>query len=160
MLLYLDSSAIVKRYLEERGSNALDTVYEGLESEEHRAAFSVWNLGEVVGAIDTRAERGDLDERSRHEALRLLMGETRKFAAMRRITLLPVGGSLLEESRDLIVKHHIYQADALQLATARLAESGLFLTADRRLAACAKTEGFEVANPESDQRKIAALLAQ
>ncbi len=159
MLVYLDSSAIVKRYIEEKGSEAIDTVYASIEQDgNNRAALSIWNLGEVIGAIDTRRQRGDIDEKSMDDAIRLFAGETKKFVAMRRLIVLPITGRLLEQCRELVVKHHIYQADALQLAAARYSDSMLLITADKRLADCAKVEGIEVANPEKDSQKIVAAL--
>ncbi|MDA4112515.1 MAG: type II toxin-antitoxin system VapC family toxin [Thaumarchaeota archaeon] len=159
MLVYLDSSAIVKRYIEEKGSESIDVVYAGLEKEgDMQAAFSAWNVGEVLGAIDTRKQRGDLDERSMAEAVGLFVGETKKFVAMRRLIVLPIGSKTLEESRELIVKHHIYQADALQLATARQSASTLILTADRKLAECARSEGIQVADPEREHHRIVDAL--
>ncbi len=159
MLAYLDSSAIVKRYIEEKGSESVDAVYEALEKEaSHRLAFSVWNVGEVIGAIDTRRQRGDIDEKSMLEAIGLLVGETKKFVAMRKLIVLPVSSRTLGLSRDLITKYHIYQADALQLASARQCDSNLMLTADRRMAQCAESEQIESASPERDYARIAAML--
>ena len=161
MLVYLDSSAIVKRYVEEKGSESVDAVYEVLEKEgSQRVAFSIWNIGEVFGAIDIRRQRGDIDEKSMSEAIRLFIGETRKFVAMRRLTVLPIGGKTLEESRNLILKHHMYQADALQLATARQSESALILTADRKLAECAKSEEIQVRDPEKDYDSIVSIFGK
>jgi len=90
----------------------------------------------------------------------LFVGETRKLVAMRKLDVLAVSGRTLNEARDLTVKHHIYQADALQIATARQSDASLFLTADRRLAGCAQAEGLEVANPERDQRKVYDALSE
>ena len=152
---------MVKRYLDEAGTEALDAVYEALEGDARldvRAAFSAWNLGEVVGAIDAREQRGDIDAASMNTSIGLFVGETRKFVAMRKLDVLAVSGRMLNESRDLIVKHHIYQADALQIATARQSDASLFLTADKRLAECAQAEGLEVANPERDQKKVSDAL--
>ena len=158
MLVYLDSSAIVKRYIEEKGSDVIDVVYTSIEDGNNRAAFSIWNVGEVIGAIDTRQQKGDIDEKSMGESIRLFVGETKKFVAMRRLIILPITGRLLEQCRELIVKRHIYQADALQLVTASYSGSMLVITADKRLAECAKVEGIEVANPEKDTQKIIAAL--
>ena len=161
MLVYLDSSAIAKRYIEEKGSESVDAVYEVLEKEgSHRVAFSIWNIGEVFGAIDTRRQRGDIDEKAMSEAIRLFVGETRKFVAMRRLTVLPIGGKVLEESRNLILKHHMYQADALQVATARESEAALILTADKKLAECAKSEEIQVRDPERDYDSIVSILGK
>ncbi len=134
MLVYLDSSAIVKRYIEEIGSDSVDLLYKSLEEKsEPTLIFSSWNLGEVFGAIDTRCRRGDIDEKSMMEALRLFSGETKKFVAMRRVNVLPTGSKVLTKTRSLILKYHVYQADALQLASATQAHAELFISADKKL---------------------------
>jgi uncharacterized protein len=164
VLVYLDSSAIVKRYIEEIGAESLDLLYSQLEKREgdseYHLAFSSWNLGEVFGAIDTRFQRGDIDKKSMMEALSLFSGETKKFVAMRKINVLPVGSNTLTMSRDLILKYHIYQADALQLASAKQVNAELFVSADRKLVDCAKLERIEVVNPEKDYDHIRVAVTK
>lgn len=57
MKVYLDSSAIVKRYVLEEGSDKVKEVY--LEAFNGAASlhFSLWNVGEVLGALDTYYRR-------------------------------------------------------------------------------------------------------
>jgi predicted nucleic acid-binding protein len=153
MLVYLDSSAIVKRYIEEIGSESVDLLYSSLELEQETdnlLVFSSWNLGEVFGAIDTRHQRRDIDEKSMNDALDLFYRETRKFVTMRKLEVRPMGARVLSKSRELVLKYHIYQADAVQLASAKQAGAQLFVSADRKLLDCAKLERLAVANPERD----------
>lgn len=161
MRVYLDSSAIVKRYVKEAGSDSVDTIYHALEgSSETDSAIiiSSWNLGEAYGAIDTKRTRGDISERGFAEALTLLSQETKKFVAMRRLRIVPVGARALTNSRDLVLKYHIYQADALQIESARLARAQFFVSSDRKLLDCAKAENLEAYNPERDQDLIEAKI--
>jgi uncharacterized protein len=162
MRVYLDSSAIVKRYVEEIGSDSVDILYEALErdSKVDALVFSAWNLGEAFGAIDTRFQRGDIGEDAMSEALTLLSLETRKFVAMRKVTILPVGARILTKARGLILKHHIYQADALQLESAKQARADIFISADRRLVDCAKLEQLEALNPEKDRSSIQTSIIE
>ena len=51
-IVYLDSSAIVKRYIREPGSDAVRKVYLKAYSGEVILSLSVWNIGEVLGAFD------------------------------------------------------------------------------------------------------------
>ena len=48
MRAYLDSSAIVKRYIKETGSESIDVIYNALEQESQLEGltFSSWNFGE------------------------------------------------------------------------------------------------------------------
>jgi len=52
MVAYLDSSAIVKRYVLEPGSDVVAEVYEGALDGELILSFSAWNIGEVLGVLD------------------------------------------------------------------------------------------------------------
>ena len=153
--VYLDSSAIVKRYVKEIGSDSVDILYHELEREsDSLIIFSAWNLGEVYGAIDTKHQRGDISKEAMIEALSLLSQETKKFVAMKRVRIIPLGARILAKSRDLIVKYHIYQADALQLETAKETQAEIFISSDRRLVDCAKSELLQALNPEKDYDSV------
>lgn len=43
--VYLDSSAIVKRYVSEKGSEAVDFIFDNAEAEKAKISFSIWNVG-------------------------------------------------------------------------------------------------------------------
>ena len=153
MRVYLDSSAIVKRYVKEQGSNSVDIFYHALENtsyQEQLVIFSSWNLGEAFGAIDTKGQHGDIDGESAIEALVLLSQETKKFVAMRKIRIIPIATRILTKSRELVLKYHIYQADALQIESAKQGRAHLFISSDKRLLDCAKSEQLEALNPEKD----------
>jgi len=58
MLLYLDTSAIVKRYLKESGSDLISEIYEKALNGDALLSFSAWNISEVVGVLDEYRRRG------------------------------------------------------------------------------------------------------
>ncbi len=156
MRVYLDTSALLKRYLKEIGSESIDILYDALERDSNldNLVFSSWNLGEAFGAIDARCQRHDISEEAMAEALSLLSLETKKFVAMRKVTIVPLGTRILSKSRSLVLKYHIYQADALQLESAKQVQANVFVSADRRLVDCARSEQLEVLNPEKDYDSI------
>ena len=47
--VYLDTSTIVKRYVEEKGSQLADDIYARAEVGALRISFSMWNVGELIG---------------------------------------------------------------------------------------------------------------
>ncbi len=49
---YLDSSAIVKRYLREAGSDIVKELYMGAYNGELAVAFSIFNIGEALSVFD------------------------------------------------------------------------------------------------------------
>jgi len=46
--------------------------------------------------------------------------------------------------RKLVLKHHIYVADALQLASAKSIDNCMFVTGDRELTKVAEAEGLSI----------------
>ena len=48
-IVYLDSSSMVKRYVEEPGTKIVREAYLKAYSGELLIAFSLWNIGEVLG---------------------------------------------------------------------------------------------------------------
>jgi predicted nucleic acid-binding protein len=133
MLVYLDTSAIIKRYVIERGSNLMNEVYEKALSGNVLLSFSVWNIGEVLGVLDKYRRRRWLDDENYLKARIQFLGETLRLIKLRLIKVIPVSTSLLKQSWNLIEKYHIYQADALQLLSAKYVNSERFYTADMSL---------------------------
>jgi predicted nucleic acid-binding protein len=51
--------------------------------------------------------------------------------------------TLIRDSIQLVFKHHIYVADALQITSAKTINSSKFLTGDKKLAKIAEQEGLQ-----------------
>jgi len=56
----------------------------------------------------------------------------------------------LVESWSLVLRHHIYEADALQISATKEARCDILLTADRRLVQAAREEGIEAIDIEAE----------
>ena len=54
--VYLDTSALAKRYLKERDSDKVDELYRNTEMGKTKLHFSLWNIGEVCGVFDKHRE--------------------------------------------------------------------------------------------------------
>ena len=157
-LVYLDSSSIVKRYVEEKGSDAIDTVYEKAEASKLRFVFSIWNVGEVFGAFDRYVVRGLLSERMVKTALQDFLSESIKMSRLGLLQIMPITSKSFIDSWQLILKYHIYGADALQISTSKEAACDLLLSADKRLVDVAKKEGIKAINVEEELEKASAAL--
>ncbi|RLG59095.1 MAG: PIN domain nuclease [Candidatus Hydrothermarchaeota archaeon] len=140
MIIYLDSSAIVKRYIEENGSEVIEEIYNKTLIGDATIAFSLWNIGEVLGALDRYHRRKWISKEEHTSARTQFIAETLKLIKLGRIKLVPVKTRILLESYRLIEEHHIYQADALQIATAKYINTNKFLTADKKLHKIARKE--------------------
>jgi predicted nucleic acid-binding protein len=62
VLVYLDSSAIVKRYIKEAGTEIMDLVFGYAEDDHIKLFFSIWNIGEVLGVFDEYIRRKVINE--------------------------------------------------------------------------------------------------
>ncbi|MBS7643918.1 type II toxin-antitoxin system VapC family toxin [Candidatus Bathyarchaeota archaeon] len=159
-LVYLDTSSIVKRYIEEKGSQVVDVVYAKAESGELRFTFSIWNIGETFGVFDRYASKGFLTNDALKTALLDFISESTKMVRLGSLQILPMTMKSIVESWMLVIKHHIYQADALQISTSREVKCDLLLSADQRLIQVAENEGIKAINIEAQPEKALALVGK
>ena len=133
MKVYLDSSAIVKRYVREEGTETVSEIYEKAFDGDVVLSFSMWNIGEVLVALDKYYRRGVL---SREDFALVLAGfrrETKRLLKLGLLKVVPVRSRLLVSTWKLVLRHGIYVADALQIVSARYAKADLMVTGDKRL---------------------------
>ncbi|MDH7555740.1 MAG: type II toxin-antitoxin system VapC family toxin [Candidatus Methanosuratincola sp.] len=140
--IYLDSSAIAKRYIDEDGSGSVNEIYLKTLRGELKLAFSAWNVGEVLGVFEKYFRRGWLSEEDCRKAKRQFIGETVRLLRLRILSAIPVKTRLLVQTWPLLERHHIYEADALQLVSARHIKAQNFYTADANLHEAATKEGI------------------
>jgi len=138
--VYLDTSSLIKRYVKEPGSEAMDTLYREAEHGEAIIAFSVWNIGEAFGAFDRKERLGQMTKGGAASAMKGMIGESLKMSRMNALRIAPLGLDALSEAWQLTLKHHIYVADAIQISTAKHAEADLFYSFDKHLNEIAETE--------------------
>jgi predicted nucleic acid-binding protein len=138
--IYLDSSAIVKRYVLEEGSDKVKEIY--LEAFNGGATlhFSVWNLGEVLGALDAYNRRSWLENEDYSAARESFIAETVRLIKLGVAKVVTVKSKLLAQSWLLVEKHHIYEADALQIVSAKNIGADQLLSGDQRLVDISKKE--------------------
>jgi len=108
-----------------------------------RIAFSIWNIGEVLGALNKYYRRGWLS-RDKYEIARVqFLWETVRLLKLRILRIVPVKTKLLINCLPLVEKHQLYIAGALQLVTAKYVGAEVLYTGDRGLAKVAELEGLK-----------------
>jgi len=140
--VYLDSSAILKRYLNENGSDLVKKAFRDAYRGEVKLAFSFWNIGEVIGVFDKKLRRGQLTEEEFNFLKRGFLAEVKRFTRLGVLEVIPVHSLLLADAWKLIERYHLYQADALQIVSAKYVGTDAFYTADKRLHEVALKEGL------------------
>ncbi|NJE76034.1 type II toxin-antitoxin system VapC family toxin [Thermococcus sp. ES12] len=141
--VYLDSSAILKRYISEKGSEVVRDLFRDAYRGEMKLAFSFWNIGEVLGVFDKKLRRGELSEEDFNFLKKGFLAEVKRFTRLGILEVVPVHSLILADAWELIERYHLYQADALQIASAKYAGTERLYTADRRLYDASISEGLK-----------------
>ena len=141
--IYLDSSAIVKRYVKEPGSDYIRDLYLKSYSKDVILSYSIWNIGEVLGTLDRARLIGRIDDETYMILKRRFILETRRAMKLGSLLIIPIKINIFVESWRLIEKYHIYIADAIQVASAKYMNIFKFLTGDKRLHEIAIQEGLK-----------------
>lgn len=131
---------LAKRYVEEEGSRAVDLMFREAEDGKASLCYSIWNVGELAVVFDKYSRGGIVEAK---ETLRKFLGESKRLGKMRVMELVPLNSSLISSSVKYILKHHIYVADALQIASCVASFCTHFVTADTKLNRVAMEEGLQ-----------------
>ena len=158
MRLYLDANAVLKRYVSEVGSDSIASVFQSADGGKVSLQYSLWTLGECLGVLDRLDRQGRLPRGGLERGRGLVLGETARLVRLGVLSITPLRARLIHRSWGLLLKHHLYQADAVHIATALASRSDVVLTSDAHVAQGAAAEGLRVLDPEVDGREIAKVL--
>ena len=145
--VYLDTSALVKLYLEEEGTARVMELTE--DPDVVQMIILVITLIESRSAVRRRQREGNV---SGADADRILKQMEEEASASYHIQSLT--DAVMEEAARLIDRHPLRAYDALQLAGCLIARQNVpgtltFVCADTRLCEAARSEGLTTLNPLS-----------
>ena len=143
---YFDTSALVKLYIQEAGSDRVADLIRDPE----RDQFAVLEVSRVEfhSAVRRRERHGDISSAAADSVLMQLDSDLQSLFVVQ-----PLTAALLEEAVAVIGRHPLRAYDALQLAGCTALKSGMgaqgfsFVCADDELLNAAMAEGFGVINP-------------
>jgi len=156
--LYLDTGAILKRYIIESGTNEIDLIFDKAEIGELTIITSLWNIGEALGVLDEKLRRGWLTEREFQQTMNLFADELLKLMRLKRLEITPVDTPTLTNTWNLILNYHSYEADALQMTTCNFGENTALITIDKKLAQTSKKIGIPTILLPGDEEVLKALI--
>lgn len=137
MRVYADSSALIKRAVEETESDALDTALERYISEDAVIVSSSLAWVEVSRALRSLLDGGGYEERSVIDAIDV---------ALSGVSERPITEDIVSLARR-IAPPALRTLDAIHLATAILLDVHLVVTYDSRLSAACRHHGLATAAP-------------
>lgn len=153
MVYYFDTSAMVKYYISEPGTDWVVGVVDAQINNSFLHQVSLAEIGEVevAAALAKKQRTREIGKRRQRQALEAFL-----HACQHRFQILQLDGNLIQVAIDLTQRHSLRGYDAVHLATAlRLQESLVaadlppivFVAADRMLCDAAISEGLAVVNP-------------
>ncbi len=143
---FLDSTAFVKLFVQEAGTDAIIRLMEA--TEDNRKLISAGTPLEVYAALRRRERVGGIAHEDGEAARNILRAEAARMVQQ------PLNPAVLEAARQVLDRHELRSAEALQLGAAIVAREMfqgmaiVFVASDSRLLEAAEQEQFEVLNPE------------
>jgi uncharacterized protein len=144
---FLDSTAFIKLFVQEAGTEAIIRLMEA--TEDNRKLISAGTPLEVYAALKRRERSGGLSAEDSEAARNILRVEAARMVQQ------PLNPAVLEAARQALDRHELSAAESLQLGAAVVARemflgmSIVFVSSDTRLVAAAKAEHFETLEPAS-----------
>ena len=143
-MIYLDSSALVKRYIEEEGSDKVNALLE----ERSIAAASRLAYPEILGAMARRHKAGDIDTPVFERIKKAFRADWASFIVVE------MCNEVFQFLDSVIDRHALKGADSIHLSTAlwlkrTLKEEVLFVASDLELLKAARAEKLKILNPQS-----------
>ena len=161
LLLYMDASALAKRYVPETGSNLVDEVLDNVSG--RRNCLLNVAAGEVVSILVRRKNAGVI---SAERLVQLLVDFDSEIAHCRAVRKMAVTNRLAITAFPLIVTHSINSTDAIALKSAlaiadQLRADGddlVLVASDERLLRAAHAERLTTFNPETQGLAVLTAL--
>ena len=141
MLIYLDSSVLIKKYFKEIGSEQIIEIWNDAEY----LAISQVGYSEILGTIHKRQKMDRFSDKTKNQINKTFLEDWDSFIKVN------VNQRLNSELITIHTKHLLRGFDAIHLATAKILfkqfEKELqFLTADNNLQIAAEKEKLNVGN--------------
>jgi predicted nucleic acid-binding protein len=142
--LFFDTSALVKRYYDEPGTEFVDSL---VTDEDTKVVLTSIAVIETVSAFRRKYNRDGITASVLDDLLASFFEE-----ALSDFLILPTEESLLVNSFELVLEDDLRTLDSLQLSAAlsvsENVEDFAFVSADKELVSVAESKGLEAINPD------------
>jgi hypothetical protein len=132
--VFLDSSALAKRYIQEPGSDRLEEVLSSASS----LGVSVICVSEVVSALCRRRRERNLSAQEYVKAKQAL------FEDIEDSSVVSITDQVVARAVELLERWPLRSSDALHVASAAQWSAELFVSADEKQCAAARGHGLQV----------------
>ena len=134
-MIYLDTSALVKRYVQEKGSSHIDALF----SRSDFVAASMLAYPEILSAFQRRYRDGDYSKETLAKIMRSFESEWKS------LFIIKLTEDIVLKTKELILAHFLRGADSIHLSSALWLKSATkadvtFVASDAHLISAARAE--------------------
>jgi uncharacterized protein len=123
MVIFIDTSSLLKRYISEDGSSIIDQYF----TEENDICISPVTEIEIRAALNRKFKDGDIDYETMQKAVQFWLTD------LDDVMTVEFTESLVVNAIKLIDTHGIKTLDAIQVSSALISGSGEVITSDRQM---------------------------
>ena len=158
--VYLDTSAYLKEFSQEKGSKTISRIFSACERGEVVIVTSQWTLSESIAAVDRKCRRGEINPDERDTVIATILEKTMELVRKDNLVLVPVTSQFVQASWQIILERHVSADDSIHLVSALVTLSEIFVAADDYLIERAREEGFDSYHVEemTDCKKLEETL--
>lgn len=160
MLIYLDSSMIVRRYIQEEGTIFADFLFDRAGQGYLTLAFNLLNIGEVLGVFDQYLKRNWVDQETFNKIMAKFIDETLRLLRINQLVILPTLSSLQMDSWTFVLKNQLYIVDAIQISSSKRLEANYFCSGDKYVTDIAHGLDIEVYRSEKENTLIKRIESE
>ena len=148
---FFDTSALIKRYQAEGGSDIVDQIFDGPDCYVYISSFS---LLEIASALDRKHQERLLSQ----DDLSVILERFWADMKAERRAIVEIHSSHIKLARNFVLAHHLRAPDSLILAQSMILKSwpekeGAFVCSDLKLLAAAQALGQGILNPDDPVSK-------
>ena len=149
---YIDSSAFVKYYSAEKGSDKVNVIIDKAKDGKEKLLSSILLIGEVISAFDKMFRQKLITKEELMISVKDFINDINELTERNSIILEDIDSMDMKFAVDYIVNHHLTVNDALHLYAALVNKKKIerFVSSDRNLNNAAKKEGLNVFNHEEE----------
>ena len=142
------------------GTETVDLIYDKAETGELTITISLWNIGEALGVLDEKRRKGWLTEKEFQQTLKNFANEILKLIRLKSIEIIPLHTQILTNTWNLLMTHHVYEADALQIATCIQNKNNALVSSDEKLVQISRKNGLKTLYIPKDEKDLIKLMGQ
>lgn len=148
MVYFFDTSALVKRYHEEKGTEFVDELFEDVKGKEEEAFVSSLTLLEMTSAFKRKQKGNIIDEKEFDDILKTSFRELKEY-----FTIVPVTEETINESIFNVTEYALKSLDSIHYQTVKeveemVEEDIIVITSDKELFDAFVEGGYESIDPE------------